>query len=149
MHYNNAHMCVIMLAFDQKKIRQNPLSGSKVMNKCKFFTHKCVNFTHKCVKFTLNMHYSNAHMCVMMQAFDQKKIRQNPLSGSKVMNKCKFFTHKCVNFTHKCVKFTLNMHYNNAHMCVMMQAFDQKKILQNPLSGSKVMNKCNFLHINV
>ena len=98
------------------------------------------------------MHYNNAHMCVIMLAFDQKKIRQNPLSGSKVMNKCKFFTHKCVNFTNKCVNFTLNTYCknknNNTHICVMMQAFDQKKICQDWLSESKVIDDYRMLHIN-
>jgi hypothetical protein len=82
-------------------------------------------------------------------SFRSKKDSSKSVEWIKSYEQINFFTHKCVNFTHKCVKFTLNMHYNNAQMCVMMQAFDQKKIRQNPLSGSKVMNKCNFLHINV
>ena len=66
------------------------------MDKCNFFTHKCINFT-------LNTYYkyksNNTRTCVRIQAFDQKKIRRNWSSGSKVMDKCNFFTHKCVNFT--------------------------------------------------
>ena len=62
------------------------------------------------------------------------------------MDKCNFFTHKCVNFTLNTYCKRTN---DNTHMCVRMQAFDQKKIVKIGQVDQKLWTNAIFLNINV